>query len=232
MQGSATITYRTRDEKGNDFVKEVELKSFPAYDINGSTECAVCGKEINAGCRVKDCVSGNFTDWAYIHGDYICPECARLLNLYFYSYIVENGEIQLFNVREIKENLLRAHVTPFKFIITVNRKKHLFYRTPENLSDGIFAVQLETETICTSRERQEMLFSFVENMMALGQGKEQMGRGEISFEVYRKVGERALNFLDSELRLSREIQIPLYCGQKLNITEEEAKCNLDLILKA
>lgn len=68
--------------------------------------------------------------------------------------------------------------------------------------------------------------------MALGQSKTQMTSGELGFEVYKKSGRTALEFLRRELNGSREIQIPLYCGQKLEITEVNALCNLDLILRA
>lgn len=76
------------------------------------------------------------------------------------------------------------------------------------------------------------LFSFVENLQVLGQSKDQLKRGEIRFDIVQKIGFEAINLLQNELNFSREIQIPLYCGQKLEISEEEAICNLNSILTA
>lgn len=219
------IEYSTRDGNGNDIVKEVEIKEFPATERDFA--CPLCGHEAHEGTPLKKCVSANYTDWNFVEGeDLICIPCSRLLSLYFYSYSVEAGEIHIFNVREIKEHLLRPHATPFRFIITKSRKKHLFYRAAENMSDDHFAVQLETETIYTTRERQRELFDFVESMLALGQTKAQMEEGEIRFEVFLKTGNGPLQYLRRELSRSREIMIPLYCAQKPEITEEEALCRL------
>lgn len=221
------IEYRTRDGKGNDIVKMVNIKEFPVKQVK--FECPICKKAQHEGIETKKCVSSKFTDWAYV-GEHICVPCSRLLSLYFYNYSVENGEIHIFNIREVKENLFRPHATPFKFIITQTGKKHLFYRATENMGDDEFAVQLETETIFTNRQRMKTLFDFVESLQALGQGKEQMKNGEIRFDILTKVGMRALAFLTNELKSSREIQIPLFCGQKLEISEEDAICNINSIL--
>lgn len=219
------LPYATRDGEGHDVAKWVEIKEFPAEAAEFT--CPLCRRRAHAGPKLKRCVSANFTDWN-IAGEEarICVPCSRLLSLYFYSYSVEAGEIRLLNVREIKDNLLRPHRTPFLFVITKSRKKHLFYRAVENGSDARFAVQLETETIFTTRERQARLFGFVEAMMALGQGKAQMEGGEIRYEVFLKTGDKPLRMLRRELARSREIMIPLHCAQKPDITEEDAMCRL------
>lgn len=225
----SSLLYRTRDGNGNDIVKEIKIKEFPI--IKKEFKCPICHKDHIQGNEMKKIVSSNFTDWGYIDGDMICTECSRLFSLYFYSYSVENGEIHIFNVREIKENLLRAHKTPFKFIITKSCKKHLFYRAFENLSDDAFAIQLETESIFTDRERMIMLFDFVECLMTLGQSKMQMSEGNLNYDILsQKWGFKAFDFLQSELSKSREIQIPLFCGQKRDISEEDATCTITSIL--
>ena len=83
-------------------------------------------------------------------------------------------------------------------------------------------MNLETEIIYASHQRMEALFTFVESLLALGAGKKQMQEGQISFAALQKTGFAPLRYLQKELKSSREIQIPLYCGQKLNISEEEA----------
>ena len=216
------IPYRTRDGDGNDYIKEIKVKEFPT--VKRDFICQACGHPAHEGVEVKRAVSGNFTDWAWT-GQYICPSCARLLSLYFYNYIVEDGEISVFNVREIYANLIRPHRTPFKFIITTSQKKHLFYRAVENWSDERFAVQMETETIWTDRERMRRLFDFVEGLQTLGVAKGMMLEGELPLDIMMsEYGYDAYEFLRQELQESREIQIPLYCGQRREITQEEAIC--------
>lgn len=223
------LKYNTRDGKGNDILKIIQIKEFPVR-ANDFT-CKICGKSQKSGCKTNDVVSGNFTDYAMV-GDWICEECSHLFSLYFYSYIVENGEIQVFNVREASGVILRKHKPPFKLIVTKSGKKHLFYRCPENLSDETFAVQLENETIFTTHERQTELFDFVECMMTIGASKMALAEGSIPYNILRlKFGSLASEYLRREIRTSREIQIPLFLGQKREISEEEAICCITSILQ-
>lgn len=223
------LNYNTRDGKGNDILKIVKIKEFPTQKID--CECSICGKYCESAIRKKDVVSGNFTDHMYV-GDWICEDCSRLFSLYFYSYIVENGNIQLFNVREARDVILRPHIVPFKLIITKSGKKHLFYRCTENLSDSYFAVQLENETIFTTREKQKCLFDFVECLLTVGAGKMMMQNGELPYDIMRmEWGSDALSYLKQEIKTSREIQLPLFLGQKREITEEEAICCITSILR-
>ncbi len=214
------IPYLTRDGKGNDILKEVKIKQFPVCEVE--FDCPICNTHVKSGIRTKEIVSSNFTDWAYV-GDYVCQRCADLFSLYFYNYIVNPDGIRLINVRELRDQLTSHQKPPFLFVISTSQKKHLFYRSRWNYDAGRFAVNLETETIYTTPERMRQLFDFVEGLQTLGAGKEQMKRGEIPFQVLRKAGFRPLDHLRRELQ-KREIQIPLYCGQKREITEEEALC--------
>lgn len=220
------LQYNTRDEKGIDFVKEVDVKQFPS--VKCEFVCSVCNKPQTNGVLTKKIVSSNFTDHAFI-GDMVCAKCAELFSLYFYSYVVSPAGIRLMNVREIKEQLLAEHEAPYMIVITMSKKKHLFYRAKWNYGGEQFAVNLETETIYTTRERMRQLFMFVESLQTLGQSKQKLSEGEIRHDILSKVGLGALHFLQRELK-RREIQIPLYCGQTLNISEEEALCYLNSIL--
>ncbi len=223
------LEYFTRDGKGNDFTKIVKIKEFPI--ILKEFDCPVCGKHFDRGSIIKKCVSSSFTDWVYFDEDMICEKCSRLFTLYPYSYIVDDTGIRLLNIRQLKEQLITPQKPPFLFVITKSQKKHLFYKSVINESTGRFAVNLEEETIYTSCERMKEMFLFVESLMTLKQSKTQMLEGTLNFEVYKKTGYNTLEKLRYELQTSREIQIPLHCGQKLDITEEEALCNLDLTLK-
>lgn len=223
------IPYFTRDAKGNEFLKQVKIKQFPRTEME--FDCPVCKKHAYCGIRTKDIVSSNFTDWAYV-GEYVCQNCADLFSLYFYSYVVDPDGIHLYNVRELRDQLTTPQNPPFLFVITTSQKKHLFYRASWNYDSSRFAVTLETETIYTTPERMKQLFDFVECLQTLGCSKDKLKRGEMFFPAAQKVGVDGFLFLQREIEQSREIQIPLYCGQKREITEEEAICCINSILTA
>lgn len=222
------LRYETRDGKGNDITKEIPIKEFPV--IEKEFICPTCQKESKKGCITKKIVSSNFTDHAFI-GDMVCEKCARLFSLFPYSYIEYDDEVRLFNVRQLKNELCKKQKTPFRFCISTSQKKHLFYRSKINYDSKTFAVNLEMETIYTTVNRMKYLFAFIENLLALGAGKKEMQKGQIPFLILMKTGFIPQEILLKELKTSREIQIPLFCGQKPNIKEEDAICNLDSLLK-
>lgn len=221
------LPYETRDGKGNDILKMVDIKEFPIIDKE--IECPICKKNVSRCNPIKKIVSSNFTDWGSV-GDYICTECSKLFSLYFYNYIVTENEIKLLNVRQLRDELCKKQKTPFRFIITTTQKKHLFYRSEINYSSDRFAVNLETETIYTTCDRMRKLFDFIECMIGLGASKSAMQAGEMPFQTIQKTGFKTLEFLQNELRNSREIQIPLYCGQKRELSEEELLCIINSVL--
>lgn len=220
------IDYITRDENGAEIIKKVKIKSYNTQFVDFVCKC--CNQHCKKGIPIRKIVSSNFTDWENV-GDYVCENCAGLFSLYFYNYIVNSNGIKLINIRQIRDNLISPQSTPFLFVITKSKKKHLFYKSIWNNCDNPFAVNLETETIYTTRERMKRLFDFVESLQTLGCSKEKLKYGEISYEILKKVGVRTYNFLQKEINTSREIQIPLYCGQKRNISEEEALCYINSI---
>jgi len=226
---SKTLLYETRDANGQDIIKEVLLKELPIRSC--PIVCPVCHESHQRGVEVKKAVSSNFTDWALV-GEMVCERCAKLFNLYPYSYVVSGDDIKLLNVRQIRDALLGKINPPFLFVITTTQKKHLFYRAKWNYTADPFSVNLETEPITTSRNRMKVLFDFVECLQTLGQSKGGLLAREIRYEILQKIGKEALLWLNRELDTSREIQIPLFCGQKRDITEEEAICTITSILKA
>lgn len=221
------LRYETRDGKGTEIVKMVQVKEYPVEAVEYT--CPICRKLKQEGIQIKKIVSSNFTDWAYV-GEHVCTECSKLFSLYFYSYIVDPDGIRLLNVRQLRDELCKRQTPPFRFIITTSQKKHLFYRSVINNNSDRFAVNLETETIYTTNERMRYLFDFVETLISLGASKAAMSDGEISFAVLSKVGIKALLTLQQELKASREILIPLYCGQKREKTEDELICDMTFLL--
>ena len=227
------LQYATRDGEGNEIVKDVEIKEFPK--VNVQFVCPICHQDREEGSELKKVVSGSFTDYQYM-GDYICTECTKLFSLFKYSYVVDPDGMRLLNVRQIKRELLTPQKPPFRFVITLSQKKHNFYCNKINYDSNPFIVNLEQESILTTNERMKELFDFVECLQTLGASKSQLLGGEISFVVAGKIGTdnwlKISKKLSDELSGSREIQIPLYCGQKRDIEEEEAICIINSILTA
>lgn len=223
------IPYETRDGNGNDILKMVSIKEYPV--VEKTIECPICSRTVSRCNPIKKIVSSNFTDWAKVE-DYICTECSKLFSLYFYNYIVDPDGIRLLNIRQLRNELCKKQKAPFRFVITTTQKKHLFYRSEMNYNSDKFAVNLEAETIYTTCERMKLLFDFIECMIGLGASKASLKEGEIPFQIFKKTGLKSLDFLQNELKVSREIQIPLYCGQKRELTEEELLCIINSILTA
>lgn len=213
------LEYKTRDEHGKDILKRIKIKEFQTREAEFT--CKICGKQHTRGVRTKEIVSANFTDWAYV-GEYTCEECSKLFSLYFYNYEVSPNGIELFNVREAYSRIIGIHTPPFRIVLTKSQKKHLFYKSQLNYGTEEFAINLEEEAIHTTRKRMRELFDFVQHLITIGQSKRQMAEGELSFSTIQKVGFGSLQKLRNELERSREIQIPLFCGQPLDISEEEA----------
>lgn len=228
---SKTILYETRDGKGNPIIKEIQIKSFKESECECT--CDICGEQITTGIKIKDAVSSNFTDWSFFSNGYVCQKCAELFSVYPYSYIYQPQKgIELMNVRQISRRLtaLADISPPFMICLSTSQKKHLFYRATLNYSKENFAVNLETETIYTNCRRQAFLFDFVGNLQALLCTKDMLKQGKLSYEIPTSKSLEIYNLLWKELSQSREIQIPLFCSQKPEITKEEALCNLDSIL--
>lgn len=222
---SRVIRYETRDGKGNQITKDVPIKAFAQKPAPGE-RCAICGKDLEWGVHIEDAVSSNFTDWAMFErtGTTVCEHCAQLLSLYAYSYIYHpvSGDIDLINAQNLQDAILTLpaqQTEPWMFCITVSRKKHLFYRAQINNPDSrYFAVNLETETIYTTAERQRELFDFVLSLMKAGTSKTVLADGRLSYETVQALGlqkaKQALSRLRRELTTSREIQLPLFAAQK------------------
>ena len=221
-----SLLYNTRDADGKDITKTVEIKKYCAIPVNFM--CRICQTEQTRGVDIKKIVSGNFTDWQYV-GEYVCEKCADMFSLFRYSYIQNGDDVRLFNVREMAEEIQLPQTPPFKIIVSTSQKKHLFYKAVTNHDPINFSANLEEEKILCNIDKLRELFLFVGYMQAIGESKKRLADGEIRNDILQKTGYRALKYLQNELK-TRQIQIPLFLSQKINITQEEAICNLDLIV--
>ena len=222
------LTYNTRDGKGRDIVKQVQIKRYDT--VEAEFVCKICNTKFREGVPIKKIVSSNFTDWAHV-GDYVCTDCTRYFSLYFYNYIVSDDTIRLLNVREMCEEIQKPQSGTFKIVISISQKKHLFYHAANNNNPEKFIANLENEQIYCDRELLVRQFALVGSLQTLGESKSALARGEFKFGGKLGVDMQAhiLRYMQTAL-CSRQIQIPLHLSQKLEISEEEALCNLDSIL--
>lgn len=220
------LIYNTRDAKGTDIQKIVTTKNYPT--INKHFTCGICHGQFAQGIDIHKIVSSNFTDWQYV-GDYVCQSCASLFSLFFYSYIQNPNGIRLLNIREMAVEIQKEQLAPFKIVISVSQKKHLFYKAVFNQDSTNFTANLEEEQINCNINKLRELFLFMGSLQALGENKKNIAQGIIQYKILKRIGLKGILYLQQELK-SRQMQIPLHLSQKLNISEEEALCNLDLIL--
>lgn len=222
MNANKPIIYNTRDAKGNDIIKEVVIKKY-ATEACVDFKC-MCGNNFALGVPIKKIVSSNFTDWGYV-SDIVCQDCADMFSFYRFSFIRYKEDIKLLNIREMAEEIQRPQQTPFKIVVSKSQKKHLFYKAMFNHDSNNFVVNLEEEQISCNLLKLQELFLFVGSLQVLGQSKEQLKSGEIRYDILLKIGSKALSYLQKELK-TRQIQIPLYLSQKLNVSEGEAVLNV------
>lgn len=127
------------------------------------------------------------------------------------------------------DEIQKEQLPPFKIIISVSQKKHLFYKAVFNQNPKLFTANLEEEQISCNIDKLRELFLFIGSLQALGESKKNISMGIIQYKILKRIGLKGILYLQQELK-DRQIQIPLHLSQKLNISEGEALCNLDLIL--
>ena len=107
--------------------------------------CAFTGRTITKGCRIKDAISANWTDWDWIrHGDewvsvefVLCiadcipsdnegsSRCAGLRN---FSFVADVAGLCKLKNTELLDALLNPPNPPFVFVITEGGKKHVAFK--------------------------------------------------------------------------------------------------------
>ena len=129
----------------------------PKKPVNG--KCILCSKETEQGHRIKDTLSGNFTNWPMLSkGNCVCPTCYTFFKDQTHrrkSWIVTEKEFRVLDKEEKKAILWNVPDPPFFIHIAhtgqkqpwitcihkVAYSKNKFYFTHENFGEIFFERQ-------------------------------------------------------------------------------------------
>lgn len=238
--------YHTKNGKGEEVTKEVyfadPLKN-KFYQPTAEGRCNLCGESLkDGGIPVKKLLGASYMDWA-IHKapeeKYLCTACAFCLGmnpegriaLFRYPVVAAGEDLYLCNRAEMREFLLHPPDPPFVMILPTSQKKHLFAKAKISYSRDQFFCNLEERTIKVSGEIRRLVKT-IEALRGLGINKNMIMGKVIPTPFFRQCGvETVEKVLTTMEQMGRDEMFPLAMEVAQKMSEEEAKCYMDLILK-
>ena len=238
--------YHTKNGKGEEVTKEVyfadQLKN-KFYQPTAEGRCNLCGESLkDGGIPVKKLLGASYMDWA-IHKapeeKYLCTACAFCLGmnpegriaLFRYPIVAAGEDLHLCNRAEMREFLLHPPDPPFVMILPTSQKKHLFAKAKISYSRERFFCNLEERTIKVSGEIQRLVKT-IEALRGLGINKNMILEKVIPTPFFRQFSvETVEKVLTTMEQMGRDEMFPLAMEVAQKMSEEEAKCYMDLILK-
>ena len=237
--------YHTKNTKGEVITKEVHFADpmqNKFYQLTAEGRCNLCGEPLkNGGIPVKKMLGSTYMDWA-IHKEpeekYLCTACAFCLGMnpegriaLFRYPIVAEKDLHLCNRAEMRDYILHPPDPPFVMILPTSQKKHLFAKAKISYSRDQFFCNLEERIIPVSGKI-EKLVKTIEALRGLGINKNMILEKVIPTPFFRQFGvetvEKVLNTME---QMGRDEMFPLAMEVAQKMSEEEAKCYMDLILK-
>jgi hypothetical protein len=116
------------------------------------TVCAFSGQRITKGVRLKDAISGNFTDHAYLRypSEYCAVDIAQCLkplsaenaraSLRNYSFLATPSELRLLKRAEYLDAITQPKELPFVLCLSFGGKKHISYKATPQYSNEAFTI--------------------------------------------------------------------------------------------
>lgn len=238
--------YHTKNGKGEEVTKEVYFADplqNKFYQPTAEGRCNLCGESLkDGGIPVKKLLGASYMDWA-IHKapeeEYLCTACAFCLGmnpegriaLFRYPIVAAGEDLHLCNRAEMREFLLHPPDPPFVMILPTSQKKHLFAKAKISYSRERFFCNLEERTIKVSGEIQRLVKT-IEALRGLGINKNMILEKVIPTPFFRQFGieivEKVLNKME---QMGRNEMFPLAMEVAQKMSEEEARCYMDLILR-
>lgn len=238
--------YHTKNGKGEEVTKEVYFADplqNKFYQPTAEGRCNLCGEPLkDGGIPVKKLLGASYMDWA-IHKapeeKYLCTACAFCLGmnpegriaLFRYPVVAAGEDLYLCNRAEMREFLLHPPDPPFVMILPTSQKKHLFAKAKISYSRDQFFCNLEERIILVSGKI-EKLVKTIEALRGLGINKNMILEKVIPTPFFRQCGvETVEKVLTTMEQMGRDEMFPLAMEVAQKMSEEEAKCYMDLILK-
>ena len=241
-----SFLYHTKNGKGEEVTKEVYFADplqNKFYQPTAEGRCNLCGEPLkDGGIPVKKLLGASYMDWA-IHKapeeKYLCTACAFCLGmnpegriaLFRYPVVAAGEDLYLCNRAEMREFLLHPPDPPFVMILPTSQKKHLFAKAKISYRREQFFCNLEERIIPVSKEI-EQIIKTIEALRGLGINKNMILEKVIPTPFFRQFGieivEKVLNKME---QMGRNEMFPLAMEVAQKMSEEEAKCYMDLILR-
>lgn len=237
--------YHTKNGKGEEVIKEVHFADplqNKFYQPTAEGRCNLCGEPLkDGGIPVKKMLGSTYMDWA-IHKEpeekYLCTACAFCLGMnpegriaLFRYPIVAEKDLHLCNREEMRECLLHPPDPPFVMILPTSQKKHLFAKAKISYSRDQFFCNLEERVIRVNKGIGRMIKT-IEALRGLGANKNMILKNVIPTPFFRQfrveIVEKVLSIME---QMGRDEMFPLAMEVAQKMSEEEAKCYMDLILK-
>lgn len=148
------------------------------------TICSFTGKAIERGVKLKNVISSNFTDIAFIRYDsgYCCVELAKCMapiskeskaSLRNYSFFATKSGIVLLNKDNLQEVVLSEKQTPFVLAVSYNGKKHISYKTSPQYDSDNFTVFTDVGEVYLRKTELLEILPIIKRWYSIIPGKEE-----------------------------------------------------------
>lgn len=151
--------------------------------VDVQTRCAFTGKAITRGIALKNVISSNFTDHAYIRypTGYCCVDVAKCMqvlepggraSLRNYSFLATNDNLELLNRDTLFDVLLSEKQTPFVLAVTYNGKKHISYKTRPQYNNKKYTVFTDLGEVDVNMRHVNEFLPVIQSWYTVVRGKE------------------------------------------------------------
>lgn len=144
--------------------------------------CAFTGVPITEGVRLKDALSGNFSDTDYIRfrSAYVCEALAKCIrpldasgksSLRNYSFLATTGHLRLLKSENLYAALTQPKPSPFVLAVSYRNKKHLSYKCRPQYDNDTFTVFTDDGEVLFHRPTFDKVYDIARRWYSIVPGK-------------------------------------------------------------
>lgn len=174
-------------------------KMLPVKNLGDGIVCAFSGRSISEGVRLKDVLSGNFTDHdclAY-NSNYCAVDVAQCMkplseegraSLRNYSFLATNEGLKFLGMKDLAPAVLEPKPLPFVLAISYNQKKHIAYKAMPQYSNEEFTVYTDQGPVDVNAATAHAIMTVAQKWYGVIQGKESTAAQPTYFtkdEIYK-----------------------------------------------